>query len=113
MADIGATLQDGPTLQSVSRAARGAVAKAGVLTKALAGLTVAGFFLQLAAGDAFRRQFALVPAKVIPKFWMLETAAFVELNPAQLVLNVPLILFAGNLLEPLWGIKDLLDDGEP
>ncbi len=96
MADIGATLQDGPTLQSVGRAAQRAVAKTGPLTKALAGLVLAGFFLQLAAGDAFRRQFALVPAKVIPKFWMLQTAAFVELNAAQMVLNVPLIVFAGN-----------------
>ena len=84
------------------------VASSGPLTKGLAGAMLVGFVLQLALGDLFRKQFALVPAKVIPKFWMVVSASVVELNFLQLLVNLAALFFVGNLLEPLWGLKEMV-----
>jgi membrane associated rhomboid family serine protease len=84
------------------------VASSGPLTKGIAGAIVVGFVLQLALGDLFRKQFALVPAKVIPKFWMVVSASLVELNFLQLLVNLAALFFVGSLLEPLWGAKEMV-----
>jgi len=88
-------------------AVRSVVVKSGPVTRGLACAILVGFVFQLALGDVFRKQFALVPAKVIPKFWMLETAALVEMNVLQLVVNLASLFFVASHLEPLWGWKEM------
>ena len=75
---IGA--RSGAAVVGLRRSAFAAVASSPPVTRGLACALVFCFFLQLLLGDAFRKQFSLVPAKVIPKLWMLLTAAIVELN---------------------------------
>ena len=59
---------------------RAIVANAQPVSRAIAAALVGGWVLQLLIGDAFRKQLALVPARVIPKFWMPITAGLVEMN---------------------------------
>ncbi|QDZ22863.1 hypothetical protein HOP50_09g54110 [Chloropicon primus] len=103
----GVGARAGAAVVSLRKAAFQNVLKSQPLTRSLAGLVLIGFVLQLLVGDAFRNLFALVPAKVIPKLWMLITAGLVEVNPLQLLVNVGCLFFVGNLLEPLWGWKEL------
>mmetsp|Transcript_4207 Transcript_4207/g.7254 ORF Transcript_4207/g.7254 Transcript_4207/m.7254 type:complete len:327 (-) Transcript_4207:52-1032(-) len=95
-------------VNTLKRKAQVSVTSSYPVTKGMACALVVGFVLQLAIGDVFRKQFALVPAKVIPKFWMLFSASLVELNLLQLVVNLVVLFFVGNLLEPLWGWKELV-----
>ena len=98
----------GAAVVGLRRSAFAAVASSPPVTRGLACALCFCFFLQLLLGDAFRKQFALVPAKVIPKLWMLLTAAIVELNPLTLLVNLAVLFFAGGALEPLWGWKELV-----
>ena len=75
----------------------------GAARVALAALAL-GWLLGLSA--PVRRQLALVPAKVVPRIWMLATAGLVETNFAALVVDAAVAAFTAKVLEPAWGAPE-------
>lgn len=98
----------GLALREAIARAKATVSNSQPVSRGLAAVLILGYVLQLAIGDAFRGQLSLVPARVIPKFWMLVTGGLVELHIAQVLLDIPLLLLIGNVIEPLWGWIELL-----
>ena len=75
----------------------------GAARAALAALAL-GWLLGLSAPA--RRQLALVPAKVVPRIWMLATAGLVETNFVALLVDAAAAAFTAKVLEPAWGAPE-------
>lgn len=72
--------------------------------RAALAVLAAGWLLGLS--PAVRRQLALVPAKVVPRIWMLATAGVVETNFLALVVDAAAAVFTAAVLEPAWGAQE-------
>ena len=94
--------------RAVNRADRGGI---GIVTKALIGINVGVYVLELAAGGSINgtgnRLFAdgalFAPSVAAGDWWRLVTAAFLHYGPLHLLLNMYSLYFAGTILEHVIG----------